>query len=112
SPDYHLMRISNLTLYAHNWVLDLLAETGLAGTLAYLAFLGGIAWLCWRGLRHTSEMTIRTAIIGCVVGLIGILAGALLTPMTRWPVGTGSLHAMLGTTLGIALFANGSNIIL
>src|SRR5690606_30405272 len=47
SPDYHLTRISNLTLYAHNWVLDLLAETGLAGTLAYLAFLGGIAWLCW-----------------------------------------------------------------
>ncbi|MCC5876156.1 MAG: O-antigen ligase family protein, partial [Candidatus Sumerlaeia bacterium] len=53
NPDYHMVRISNVTLYAHNWVLDLLAETGLAGTLTYIAFLGGIFWLGFRTMRES-----------------------------------------------------------
>jgi len=105
SPDYHLSRISNLTLYAHNWILDLLAETGILGAAAYLAFLGGLFYLGYRSLRRCPDMVIRVAVIGGLVGILSILAGALVTPMTRWPVGTASLHAMIGTALGIILMA-------
>jgi tetratricopeptide (TPR) repeat protein len=104
-PDYHLNRVSNVTLYAHNWVLDLLCETGVLGALAYLAFLGAGGWMAWRALRRSEDMVLRICVLGTVVGLASILAGALLNPMTRWPVGIGSLHAMLGTALGVASFA-------
>jgi O-antigen ligase/tetratricopeptide (TPR) repeat protein len=103
SPDYHLSRISNVTLYAHNWLLDLLAETGALGALAYLAFLGGLLWLGWKALKSQAPMTLRLATMGGVLGVIALLMGSFVTPMTRWPIGTGSLHAMIGTALGIAL---------
>lgn len=104
-PFYHLHRVSNVTLYAHNWVLDLLSETGIIGTITYLAFLVGLLILAFKGLRRCPDMALRVAIVGGVVGLLSILAGALVTPMTRWPVGTGSLHAMIGSVLGIAILA-------
>ncbi len=103
NPEYHLMRISNLTIYAHNWVLDLLSDTGVLGAAAYLTFLGSIFGLGYLALRRCPDMTIRVAVIGCLVGVVSILAGSMTTPMTRWPVGVGSLHAMLGTALGVAL---------
>ncbi|CAN5166490.1 hypothetical protein BH09SUM1_BH09SUM1_22420 [soil metagenome] len=100
-PNYHLTRITNVTVYAHNWLLDYLAETGLAGTLTYLAFLGGGAWLGFQALRRCPDMTMRVAVIGGLIGAASLFAGSSTTPMSRWPVGTVALHAMLGTTLGI-----------
>lgn len=105
APDYHLHRVSNLTLYSHNWVLDLLAETGVLGAVAYLAFLLGVFYLGYKSLRRCPDVTLRVAIIGCLVGVLSILGGALVTPMTRWPVGTAALHAMIGTALGVILMA-------
>lgn len=103
SPDYHMIRISNVTLYAHNWILDLLAETGVLGAASYLAFLGGVFWLAFRVMRRSPDIGLRVAALGCAVGVTCILLGALLNPMTRWPVGMGSLHAMLGTMLGVGM---------
>jgi tetratricopeptide (TPR) repeat protein len=105
SPDYHLSRISNVTNYCHNWLLDLLAENGALGTIAYLAFLGGLCWLAWRALRQSPDMMLRIAVIGAILGAFSLLGGSMTTPMTRWPVGTVALHAMLGTAFGIAVFA-------
>jgi tetratricopeptide (TPR) repeat protein len=104
-PDYHLTRISNLTLYAHNWVLDLLAENGVLGTGAYLAFLGAMVWLGIKALRACPDAVLRVAIVGCVLGVASLLAGSLLNPMSRWPVGAVSLHAMIGTAFGVILLA-------
>ncbi len=104
SPDYHLSRISNVTLYAHSWLLDLLAETGLAGTMAYLAFLGGVGWLAWRALRSPADAMLRVAVLGAAVGVASVLAGSLTTPMTRWPVGVVALHSMIGTLVGLSVY--------
>lgn len=106
-PDYHLSRVSNVTLYAHNWVLDLLSETGFLGTVAYLVFLGGVFGLAWLAVRRCPDLATRVAVIGGVTGLVGILGGSFLTPMTRWPVGTVALHSMIGTVLGMAMFGLG-----
>lgn len=101
SPDYHLARVSNVTYYAHNWVLDLLAETGILGAAAYLAFLGGVFHLGWKALRTCPDMALRVAVIGTLLGVLSVLAGSMTTPMTRWPVGAVALHAMIGSALGI-----------
>lgn len=105
SPDYHMVRISNVTLYAHNWVLDLLAETGLGGALTYIAFLGGIFWLAILTMRRSDDVAFRVAALGCAVGIVCVHGGALMNPMSRWPVGMGSIHAMLGTMLGIVAYS-------
>lgn len=109
SPDYHLHRISNVTNSAHNWVLDLLCELGIAGTLAYLAFLGAIARECRRALK-SADPPLRVAVIGGSLGVLTILVGTLATPMLRWPVGAVSFHAMLGVLLGAAVVAQRGNL--
>ena len=105
SPDYHLTRISNVTMYAHNWLLDLMAETGALGTLAWLAFLGGICWLGFKALRRCPDQALKIAVVGTVLGIFGLLGGSATTPMSRWPVGSVALHAMMGTALGVILLA-------
>lgn len=108
-PDYHLSRVSNVTLYAHNWVLDLLAETGFLGAVAYLVFLGGVFFLGFLAVRRCPDLATRVALIGGITGLVGILGGSFLTPMTKWPVGTVALHSMLGSVLGMAMFGLGKS---
>ncbi|MBI1293296.1 tetratricopeptide repeat protein [bacterium] len=105
SPDYHLTRISNVTMYAHNWLLDIFAETGALGAVAYLAFLGSICWLAWRALRTCPDPVLRIAVVGGILAIGGLLGGSSTTPMSRWPVGSVSLHAIIGTALGIVLLA-------
>ncbi|MCC5877424.1 MAG: tetratricopeptide repeat protein, partial [Candidatus Sumerlaeia bacterium] len=43
--------------------------------------------------------------LGCGVGILAVLGGALLNPMSRWPIGLGSIHGMLGTMAGIVAFS-------
>jgi tetratricopeptide (TPR) repeat protein len=105
SPDYHLTRISNVTIYAHNWLLDLLCQNGILGTAAYLTFLGGGLWLGWKALHRCEDSSLRIAVIGCLVGVASLLAGSSVTPMSGWPVGSVALHAMIGTALGVTLVA-------
>lgn len=109
-PDFHLYRIANVTEFSHNWLLDLLAEVGLAGTISYCVFLGAIVWLGWLALRRCQDDALRAAVIGFLVGLFSILAGNMATPMTRWPIGAGSLHAFAGTALGVIVVALRSNL--
>ncbi len=40
SPDYFLYDISNVTLFAHNYFVDVLCETGLVGFAVFMTFLG------------------------------------------------------------------------
>ncbi len=104
TPDYHLYRISNVTLYAHNWVLDLLAENGILGTLAYLGFLIAVVYTSLLAMLRSDSLVYRVAILGCLLGCLAVLSGSLMTPMSRWPVGTTSLFAMLATLYGVSTF--------
>jgi len=52
--------------HAHNYYLNLLAETGLLGLGAYLLFLGSVFWGLWRASRHLTSWH-----RGLVIGLTG-----------------------------------------
>lgn len=103
SPDYHLSTISNLTLYAHNIVLDVLAETGLLGLLAYGGFLVGLFVLMGRAIRRCPSEILRVVLVGYAVGIACLYAGNLFTPMMRWPIGAVTTHAALGMAAGVAV---------
>ena len=52
--------------HAHNIYLNLLAETGLLGLLAYLAFWGTVLWQTWRVTRTATGLS-----RGLTLGLLG-----------------------------------------
>lgn len=104
-PEYHLNRIANVTQYSHNWILDLLSEVGILGFAAYVFAIGSVFVLGWRVLRKCDDHVLRVAALGYMVGLLSILAGNLATPMSRWPIGAGSLHAFAGLGAGVIAYA-------
>ncbi|MCB2155517.1 O-antigen ligase family protein [bacterium] len=109
TPNYHMADISNVTLYAHNRFLDLLAENGILGFLTYIAFLGGIGWLGFRALRRCESHMLRVAVIGYLCGIGFLYVGNLTTPMMRWPIGAVITHVALGLGTGaIAMSLRGN----
>lgn len=104
-PEYHLNRIANVTQYSHNWILDLLSEVGIFGFAAYSFAIGSVFVLGWRVLRTSDDHVLRVAALGYMVGLLSILTGNLATPMSRWPIGAGSLHAFAGLGAGVIAYA-------
>ncbi len=110
-PEFHLNRIAHVTAYSHNWALDMLAEVGIVGFGFYAALLAWILVAGVRAIRTCPDHGLRVAVIGYMVGLLAILIGNLATPMSRWPVGAGSLHAFAGLaagTIATALRATGA----
>ena len=108
SDDYFQHEISNVTLYAHNYFLDLLAETGLLGLGAFCVFLGAL-WLGgmrW-AFKHPAERT-RVLLAAALVGVFGMFGSNLSSPNGRWVIGASSLWTMMGLTAGLACFAAGS----
>jgi len=104
-PEYHLNRIANVTQFSHNWILDLLSEVGIFGFATYAVAIGSVFVLGWRVLRTSDDHVLRVAALGYMVGLLSILAGNLATPMSRWPIGAGSLHAFAGLGAGVIAYA-------
>jgi len=54
-PAYSAYRLINWPFalgHAHNYYLNMLAETGLLGLVAYLLFLGSVFWGLWRASRR------------------------------------------------------------
>lgn len=101
SPDYHLTQISNVTLWAHNRFIDLLAENGIVGTACYLAFLGMILWRALRLLRTAEDERFKVVAIALVSGIIGYLGTALFHPGIRWIIGAAPYWAILGMAAGL-----------
>jgi O-antigen ligase len=60
--------------HAHNYYIHMLAETGVIGTLAYLALLAGIIRQAIATLRAENGTIWRSAAIGCC-GIIAAVAG-------------------------------------
>ncbi len=65
-PRFALINWPNALGHAHNIYLNLLAETGLLGLLAYLTFWGAVFWQTWRATRTTSGLS-----RGIALGLLG-----------------------------------------
>lgn len=101
SPNYHMNAISNIAESAHNWVLDQLAETGLAGTLPWIA-LNLIAFVraMMGAARRDADPVLRYAAAGFGVGLLLFLAGNFFASMYRWPLGLVQHAVALGMALG------------
>ncbi|MBI3537039.1 MAG: O-antigen ligase family protein, partial [Chloroflexi bacterium] len=57
--------------HAHNYFLNVAAEAGLAGALAYIILWGAAFWHGWRAVRATRGMNraLAAGLLGMVVGL-------------------------------------------
>ncbi len=64
--EYRLINWKLALGHAHNYYLNLLAETGVTGLAAYLTFLGSVFWGLWGATRRLSGWQ-----RGLAVGLIG-----------------------------------------
>ncbi len=100
SPDYHLHDISNVTLFAHNRYLDLLAENGLAGFLLYMGFIALYFVLGIRRIRRCEDGEMRVYLIAFLSSMLGILLTNLLTPNSRWTVVASNFWAVWGLGFG------------
>lgn len=67
-PSFSLLNWRLALGHAHNYYLNVLAETGMIGALAYAAMMIGIAVLVWR-LRNHPDSTARTIGIGVLSSL-------------------------------------------
>jgi len=65
-PDYRLINWPMALGHAHNYYLNLLAETGLLGLFAYLFFLGALLIRLWQAVRRLDGWQ-----RGLAIGLIG-----------------------------------------
>lgn len=101
SADYFEHEISNVTIFAHNYFLDILSETGTLGMVAYLAFAGSLAVLALRMIFVSDRPELRLMLIGATCGLFGMFGSNLTSPNAQWPIGAVGLWSMLGFTAGL-----------
>ena len=72
-PDYALPRWSDPLGHAHNYYLNVAAETGAIGLLAYLMLWSAAVWQAWRAIRASNGIT-----RGMAAGLLGMIVALLI----------------------------------
>lgn len=98
-PDYALLNWPEALGHAHNYYINLLAEVGIVGTLAYLLLWGAIFAATLRALRQPWPMR------GVVLGLLGVwVALSVHHLLDKLYVNNLYLHlgAMLGMLIGLS----------
>lgn len=93
---YRLIVWVNALGHAHNYYLNVFAETGVIGLLAYLAWWGTVFGLLWRARRGSGG--INWGVIG-VLGAFAHLAGHHLFDNLY----VANMHLTLGVLLGMAV---------
>lgn len=99
--DYFEHEISNVTLYSHNYFLDLLCETGILGFGAFMVLLGALGYGAFRVIVTHKDPRVRLMMLACLTGLVGMFGSNLSSPNARWVIGGSSLWTVLGFTAGV-----------
>jgi O-antigen ligase len=100
-PAYRLVNWKFPLGHAHNYYLNVLAETGIIGVTAYLAFILAVFALAWRGRQHP-DASARLASIG-ILGTWTYLAVHSLTDNLY----VNNVFIHLSVTIGILGRLNG-----
>ena len=94
-PDFALINWPIALGHAHNIYLNLLAETGVIGLLAYLLLWGSVFWQTWRITRRRSGWE-----RGVAIGLLG--AWTHLTVHNLFDnLYVNNIHLLVGALLGL-----------
>ena len=82
--------------HAHNFPLNVWAETGVIGLAAYLTFLAAAIWTCWRAAQVCGARG-DVAARAVALGVLGVLLAKLTHEMLDdlWVHGMGVQVAML-----------------
>lgn len=107
SPDYFRHEISNVTECAHNYALDILSETGLAGIVTFGFFAGAFLFLAIRAMFRAEDRGIRLALLATLLGLFGLMGSNMTSTSARWPIGAVNLWTFLGFGIGLVARAEG-----
>lgn len=81
--------------HAHNYYLNVLAETGIIGLLCYMVLWTGILWITWRARQHPDPLARAVT-----VGLLGTWLYLLLHSLTD-NLYVNNLFLHLGILLGV-----------
>lgn len=107
APDYFEHEISHVTLYSHNYFLDLLCETGLIGLTLFMIFLGGLFILGLKWAFRHGDTTIRGSLVAVLSGILGFMGSNLSSPNARWVIGACAMWTMVGVLAGLIQLASG-----
>ncbi|MBI3912986.1 MAG: O-antigen ligase family protein [Chloroflexi bacterium] len=99
-PAYALPHWSDPLGHAHNYLLNVAAETGIAGALAYVLLWGAAFWQSWRAVRGTRGLPRAVA-----AGVLGTLI-ALIVQNSFDNLFVHSMQMQVGMGLGIVAYLN------
>ncbi|GAB4325299.1 MAG: hypothetical protein Kow0059_21290 [Candidatus Sumerlaeia bacterium] len=100
APDYFLHDISNVTLFAHNRYIDLLAEEGLIGFVVYMGLIAAVFYFSLLALVRCRDGDQRVYQLGILTSLIGLLFTNIFSPNVRWTVVAVTFWAIMGLGIG------------
>jgi O-antigen ligase len=100
---YALINWPNPLGHAHNYYLNLLAEIGVLGLLAYLLFWAAVIWVTGRSIRRSSYPQ-----RGIALGLMGAWVHLAVHHMVD-NLYVNNIYLHLGVLLGLLLLLNGQS---
>jgi O-antigen ligase len=101
-PEFRLMVWENALGHAHNYYLNIFAETGAIGLLAYLIFWATAIVATWRAARRSPLTTLHAALC---IGILGAWAH-LTTHHVFDNLYVANMHLLIGAYLGFVIAAN------
>jgi O-antigen ligase len=101
SPDYFDWGISNLTNFSHNFVLDLLSETGVLGLLAAAAIVAPMGIRVILRSRDDREGHFAIPAACLTAALLAFLISNLTSVSSRWPIGAVGMWSVIGVLYGL-----------
>ncbi|MFC1466995.1 MAG: O-antigen ligase family protein [Candidatus Brachytrichaceae bacterium NZ_4S206] len=100
-PAFRLLPWENALGHAHNYYLNIFAETGAVGLLTYLALWGAIIAVTWRAARRQEFYALSSALCAGVLGAWAHLTAHHLFDKLY----VANMHLLIGAYLGFVLAA-------
>jgi len=96
-PQYRILNWREPLGHAHNYYLNVLAETGIIGFVCYIMLWFGVIWTTWRIQKHPDSLARSVS-----VGLLGTWVYLLLHSLTD-NLYVNNLFLHLGILLGVVM---------